>query len=144
MTLLKVPTEHYVPQHDPCSITQYLDGTKSSRPNFGHLQYSMPQPSIIQQNEDLQYSMPQPSIIQQNEGPETTNSAHWNNSRVNALNLTKPTCTPYYVPSTCLTDACKNAHHLINGQNEQHKRFMLVTFITIQNRSPWYGIPRRN
>jgi hypothetical protein len=28
--------------------------------------------------------------------------------------------------------------------NEQHKRFMLVTFITIQNRSPWYGIPRRN
>jgi hypothetical protein len=26
--LLNVPTEHYVQQHDPCSITQYLDGTK--------------------------------------------------------------------------------------------------------------------
>jgi hypothetical protein len=126
--LLNVPTEHSVLQHDPCSITQYLDGTKPSRPNFGYLQYSMPQPSIIQKNE----------------GPETTDSAHGNNSRVNALNLTKPICTPYSVPSTCLTDACKRAHHLLNGQNEQHKRFMLVTFITIQNRSQWYGIPRRN
>jgi hypothetical protein len=126
--LLNVPMEHYVQQHAPCSIMQYLDGTKSQRPNFGHLQYNMPQPSIIQQNE----------------GPETTNSAHGNNSRVNALSLTKPTCTPYSVQSTCLTDACKKAHHLLNGQNEKHKRFMLVTFITIQNLSPWYGIPRQN
>jgi hypothetical protein len=28
--------------------------------------------------------------------------------------------------------------------NEQHKRSMLVTFITTRNRSPLYGIPRRN
>jgi hypothetical protein len=126
--VLNVPTEHYVQQHDPCSITQYLDGKKPSRLNFGNLQYIMPQPSITQQNE----------------GPETTNSAHGNNSQVNALNLTKPTCTPYYVQSMCLTNACKKAHHLLNGQKEQHKMFMLVTFVTIQNRSPWYGIPRRN
>jgi hypothetical protein len=71
-----------------------------------------------------------------NEGPEITNSAHGNNSRVSDLNLTKPTCTPYSVQSTCLTEACNNAHHLLNGQDEQHKRLMLVTFITIQNRSP--------
>jgi hypothetical protein len=50
--LLSVLMEHYVPQHDPCSITQYPDGTKPSRPNFGHLQYSMPQISTIQQNDD--------------------------------------------------------------------------------------------
>jgi hypothetical protein len=60
-----------------------------------------------------------------------------------ALNLTTPICTPYSVLSTCLIDACKKAHHLINGQNEQHKMFMLVTFITTQNRSPCYGIPRQ-
>jgi hypothetical protein len=40
------------------------------------------------------------------EGPETANSAHGNNSWVNALNLTKPTCTHYSVQSMCLTDAC--------------------------------------
>jgi hypothetical protein len=52
----------------------------------------------------------------------------------------------YMHPLFCpiLIDACKKAHHLLNGQNEQHKRFMLVTFITTQNRSPWYGIPRQN
>jgi hypothetical protein len=44
--LLNVPTEHYVQQHDQRSITQYLYGTKPSRPNFGHLHYSIPQPSI--------------------------------------------------------------------------------------------------
>jgi hypothetical protein len=46
--------------------------------------------------------------------------------------------------STYLIDACNKEHHLLNGQNEQHRRFMLVTYITTQNRSPWYGIPRQN
>jgi hypothetical protein len=68
--------------------------------------------------------MPQPSIIQQNEGPQTTNSAHGKNSRVNALNLTKPTCTHYYVQSTCLTDACKKAHHLLKGKKKTQKVYV--------------------
>jgi hypothetical protein len=105
-----------------------IDGKKTSRLNFGHSQYNMPQPSLTQQNE----------------GPETTNSAHRQNLRVNTLSLTILTYTPYSVQSMCLTDACKKVHHLLNGQNEQHKRFMLVTFITFQNHSPWYGIRRRN
>jgi hypothetical protein len=49
--LLNVQMEHYVPQHDPFSIMQYLDNTKPSQPNFGHLQYIMPQLSTIQQND---------------------------------------------------------------------------------------------
>jgi hypothetical protein len=41
-----------------------------------------------------------PFAIQHDEGPETANSAHGNNSRVNAVNLTKLTCTPYSFQST--------------------------------------------
>jgi hypothetical protein len=50
---------------------------------------------------------------------------------------------PLFCPVYVLDRRMQEGTSPLNGQNEQHKRFMLVTFITIQNRSPWYGIPRR-
>jgi hypothetical protein len=70
--------------------------------------------------------------------------AHGNNLRVNALNLTKLTCIHYSVQFTYLTNACRRAHRLLNGQNAQHRRFTSDTFAPIQNQYQWYGIQRRN
>jgi hypothetical protein len=73
-----------------------------------------------------------------------TTSAHENNLRVNALNLTKLTCIHYSVRFMYLTDEYRRAHRLLNIQNAQHKRLTSDTFITIQNQSQWYGIQRQN
>jgi hypothetical protein len=62
-------------------------------------------------------------------------SARGNNSRVNAPNLTKITCTPYFVQSTSLTDACKKAHHPLNGQSAQRRRSMSDIY-TVQAPDP--------
>jgi hypothetical protein len=70
--------------------------------------------------------------------------ARGNNLRVNALNLTKLTCIHYSVQFMFLTDVCKRAHHVLNGQNAQHKRFTSDTFTTIRNQYQWYGTQRRN
>jgi hypothetical protein len=55
-----------------------------------------------------------------------TISARGNNSRANIPNFTKMTCTPYFVQSKPLTDACKKVHYLLNGQSAQRKRSMSV------------------
>jgi hypothetical protein len=64
--------------------------------------------------------------------------------RWNALNLTKMTCTPYYVQFKSLTDAYKRAHHPLNGHIAHHKRSMLDTFTTIQSQYRWYGTQKQN
>jgi hypothetical protein len=70
--------------------------------------------------------------------------ARGKNSRANTLNLTKLTCIHYSVQFMSLTDVCKRAHHLLNGQNAQHKRFKSDTFTTIQNQYQWCGTQRQN
>jgi hypothetical protein len=69
--------------------------------------------------------------------------ARGNNSRANALNLTKLTCTHYSVQFTFFTDVCKRAHHPLNGKNAQHKRYTTDTFTTIPNKYQWYGTQRQ-
>jgi hypothetical protein len=71
-------------------------------------------------------------------------SVHGNNLRANALNLPTVTCIHYSVQFVYLTNECRRAHRLLNGKNEQHKRFTPDTFITIKNQYQWYGIQRRN
>jgi hypothetical protein len=90
------------------------------------------------------YNTPKPYITQQNGDPVIMTFTHGNNLRASALNLTKQTCIHYSVQSTYLTDACRRAHRLLNGQNAQHRRFTSDTFNTIQNQYQWYGIQRRN
>jgi hypothetical protein len=73
-----------------------------------------------------------------------TTLSRGHNSRANALNLTRLSCTHYSVRFMFLTYVCKRAHGPLNGQNAQHKRFTSNTVITIQNQYQWYEIRSQN
>jgi hypothetical protein len=52
-------------------------------------------------------------VAKQNEDHVIMTLARGNNSRVNALNMTRMTCIHYSVQFTFLTDVCNRAHHLL-------------------------------
>jgi hypothetical protein len=70
--------------------------------------------------------------------------ARGNNSRANAPNLTKITCTPYAAQFTFLIDIYKRAHHHLHGQNAQRKSSTSDIYTTIQNQYQWYGTQKQN